>query len=162
MASTGQKALYRLAKPGITIRRGELYTTCIYFVRGKPIFDLRDMMDTFPTNWGFRLPLFSLQGFSLKLRVNIDDLTCCALHLVGRCTVHEALARGIWKRWSALEVHVTSCQETHSETGWNRLFHGLEQWQESTIVVVGQQCNCFYSRVLPGIDYLSIWVLPKH
>lgn len=89
-------------------------------------------------------PLVSLQGFSLKLWVNTDDLTCCALHLVGVCTLYEALARGIWKRWSVLEVYFMYCRETHSETGWKRLLHGLEQWQGSTLVVDGQQCNWFF------------------
>lgn len=55
-------------------KSGELQTECIYCVLGKLALDLYAVLGAFPTDRWLRLPFGSLQGFSLKLWVSIDDL----------------------------------------------------------------------------------------
>lgn len=138
-------------------KSGELYTACNYCVLGKLALALYAVLGIFLTERQLRPPFGSLQGFSLKLRVNIDVLTWCAWHLVGRCTLYETLAKeNLRKRWSVLEIPFVCCQKAYSDAAAvTRRYHcGI--WAALKL------CWGFFPMVLPGIYDLSIWVLPRH
>lgn len=127
------------------VPKSELYRACIYCVLGKLALDLYAVLGIFPTDRQLSPPLVHCK-VSVWSWVNIDVLTWCAWHLVGRCTLYETLAKASFGRgghcWKSLLWAA------------KKLFQVLQQWQEGTIMADGQHWNSaevFFPRVLPGI-----------